>query len=185
MHEFYARIQTVFQRAGSNRNQFCKKYGHSYQALQAHWNSDKLPSGKVLEDLAREYRVSIDALVLGTGQPEAPEESPLLARIVWFLRQQDEQSLLRIEGALQMFRYLSLAGAPQRAEAGLPPVDLEIMPAKTEKTSQLLSELAQLIRGSDMDADKKKAAREVLHQVITNIYERELKDEWAELEEME
>ena len=65
MHEFYTRISKVFQSAGSNRNQFCKKYGHHYQTLQAYWNTDKLPSGNVLEDLAKEYHVSIDALILG------------------------------------------------------------------------------------------------------------------------
>jgi hypothetical protein len=184
MHDFYTRIQTVFSRAGSNRNQFCKKYGHSYQALQAYWNTDKLPPGKILEDLAGEYHVSLDALVLGKSQPEAMEDGPVLARIIWFLRQQDEESLLRIEGALQMFRYLALAGAPRRVEPGLPPADLEIMPAKTEKTSQLLSKLAQIIRGSDMEAEKKKAAREALHEIITNVYEREIKDDWAELEEL-
>jgi transcriptional regulator with XRE-family HTH domain len=185
MHEFYARVQTVFQRAGSNRNQFCKKYGYSYQTLQAYWNTDKLPSGNVLEDLAREYHVSIDALVLGRSPPDVSEENPVIGRIVRFLRQQDEQSLLRIDGALQMFRYLALSGARPSAASGEPPDDVEIMPAKTEKASRLLAELAQLIRKSDMNAEEKKAGREMMSQVIQNIYEREVKDEWAELEEIE
>ena len=76
MHEFYQRIQTVFRQAGSNRHQFCKKRGHKYQTLQAYWNSDKLPSGDVLEDLAKEYNVSLDTLVLG----EAPRPRTRRAR---------------------------------------------------------------------------------------------------------
>ncbi len=72
MHEFYQRIQTVFRQADSNRHQFCKKRGHKYQTLQAYWNTDKLPSGDVLEDLAKEYNVSLDALVLGRAPRRAP-----------------------------------------------------------------------------------------------------------------
>jgi hypothetical protein len=185
MHEFYTRVQTVFQRAGSNRNQFCKKYGHHYQTLQAYWNTDKLPSGNVLEDLAKEYHVSIDALILGRSQPDVSEDNPIINRIVRFLRRQDEQSLLRIDGALQMFRYLALSGAQPPEGSEQPSGDVEIMPAKTEKASQLLGELAQLIRGSEMGTEEKKAARQMVGQIIQNIYEREVKDEWAELEEIE
>ncbi|MCX7038220.1 MAG: hypothetical protein NT005_03670 [Spirochaetes bacterium] len=185
MHEFYARVQTVFQRAGSNRNQFCKKYGHHYQTLQAYWNTDKLPSGNVLVDLAKEYHVSIDALLLGRTPPDVSEENPTIARIVRFLRQQDGQSLLRIDGALQMFRYLALSGAQPPKTSGEPSDDMEIMPVKTEKASRLLSELAQLIHKSDMNTEEKKTAKEVMGQVIQNIYEREGKDQWAELEEIE
>lgn len=185
MHGFYARIQTVFQSAGSNRNQFCKKYGHHYQTLQAYWNTDKLPSGNVLEDLAREYHVSIDALVLGSSPPDVSEESPIVNRIVRFLRRQDEQSLLRIDGALQMFRYLALSGTQPVSDAGEPRRDVEIMPAKTEMASRLLAELSKLIHTSDMDTEEKQSAREMLSRIIQNIYEREVKDEWAELEEIE
>jgi transcriptional regulator with XRE-family HTH domain len=184
MHEFYDRVQTVFQRAGSNRNQFCKKYGYSYQTLQAYWNTDKLPPGNVLVDLAREYHVSVDALLLGRSVPENSEENPIIARIVGFLRQQDDQSLVKIDGALQMFQYLALSGAQLHAAPGEPRPGEEIMPAKSEKASRLLAELAQLIRKSSMEMEEKKAARDMVHQVITNIYEREVKDEWAELEEI-
>ena len=98
MHEFYSRIQTLMQRAGSNRHQFCQKYGHKYQTLQAYWDTDKLPPGKVLEDLAKAYNVSLDTLVFGTR--ELSTDSPIIRRINSFLAQQDEQSLLQIEGAL-------------------------------------------------------------------------------------
>lgn len=178
MHEFYERVQKVFKNAGSNRNQFCKKYGYSYQTLQAYWNTDKLPSGKVLEDLAKEYHVSIDALVIGRSSLEVSEQNPIIGRIVQFLRKQDEQSLLRIDGALQMFGYLALSGAKT-------PASEEILPEKTEKASSLLGELAQLIRKSAMNTEDKKAAKEMMSQVIQNIYEREGKDEWAELQEVE
>jgi len=178
MHEFYERIQKVFKSAGSNRNQFCKKYGHHYQTLQAYWNSDKLPSGNILEDLAREYHVSIDALILGRSPPDVSEQNPIIGRIVRFLRKQDEQSLLRIDGALQMFGYLSLSGAKT-------PASEEILPEKTERASNLLSELAQLIRNSEMSQSDKKVATEMMGQVIQNIYEREGKDQWAELQEVD
>jgi hypothetical protein len=84
-----------------------------------------------------------------------------------------------------MFRYLALSGSEQHAAPGGLRPDVEIMPAKTEKASRLLADLARLIRGSGMDTEEKKAAKDMVHQVITNMYEREVKDEWAELEEME
>ena len=111
MHDFYRRIQTVFREAGSNRHQFCRKRGHKYQTLQAYWNTDKLPPGDVLEDLAREYHVSLDALVLGGGAPAGPEENPIINRIIRWVRQLDEVNLLRIDCALQMFQHLLLSGS--------------------------------------------------------------------------
>jgi hypothetical protein len=185
MHEFYARVEGVFQRAGSNRSRFCRKYGYSYQTLQAYWNTDKLPPGKVLKDLAEEYHVSIDALIFGRSPPDLTEENPIIARIVKFLRRQDEQSLLRIDGALQMFRYLALSGPRPGGQPGGTGAGVQIMPEKTEMASNLLGELAKLIRASGMGDTEKKAAREMLGQIIQNIYERELKDDWAELEEIE
>lgn len=178
MHEFYERVEKVFKNAGSNRNQFCKKHKHHYQTLQAYWNTDKLPSGRVLQEIAEDYHVSIDALIFGRSPPDVTEENPIISRIVRFLRKQDEQSLLRIDGALQMFGYLALSSAKTLANE-------EILPEKTQKASRLLSELAQLIRQSDMNTSDKKVAREVMGQVIQNIYEREGKDEWAELQEVE
>jgi hypothetical protein len=77
-----------------------------------------------------------------------------------------------------MFGYLALSSAKT-------PTNEEILPEKTEKASNLLSELAQLIRKSDMSTSDKKVAKEVMGQVIQNIYEREGKDEWAELQEVE
>jgi hypothetical protein len=178
MHEFYNRVRKVFDGAGSNRHKFCKKKGHSYQSLQAYWNTDKLPPGKVLQDPAMEYHVSVDALIFGSATPDLTEENPIISRIVQYLRKQDEQSLLRIDGALQMFRYLALSDIRTSASD-------EIMPEKMEKASRLLSELAQLLRTSDMASDRKKAAAEMVSQIILTIYEREVKDEWAELQEVE
>jgi len=197
MHEFYQRIQTVFRQAGSNRHQFCKKRGHKYQTLQAYWNSDKLPSGDVLEDLAREYNVSLDALVLGRSTPGAHEENPIVDRIIRTVKQLDEVSLLRVDGALQMFQYLLRAGSiipetpGEPASPGEEPArargraDLEFLPAKMEQATELLGELSRLMHRSSMADRDKAAARAMLQQIVLDIYQREVKDEWAELEEVE
>lgn len=193
MHEFYKRMQTVFQQAGSNRNQFCRKRGHKYQTLQAYWNTDKLPSGDVLEDLAKEYNVSLDTLVLGGSTPGAHEENPIVDRIVRSVKRLDEVSLLRVDGALQMFQYLlrsgSLAAEPggeaASAAGGQPRPDLEFLPAKMEQATELLGELSRLIHRSGMADRDKTAARAMLQQIVVDIYQREVKDEWAELEEVE
>jgi transcriptional regulator with XRE-family HTH domain len=197
MHEFYERIRTVFQEAGSNRHQFCRKRGHKYQTLQAYWNTDKLPSGEVLEDLAKEYNVSLDALVLG-GSAQAPhEESPIVNRIIRYVRQLDDVSLLRIDGALQMFQHLLMSGslpaeAPGPADAaersrpaGTSRPDLEFLPPKMEHATELLGEISRLVHRSGMSEKEKSAARAMLHQAILDIYQREVRDEWAELEEVE
>jgi transcriptional regulator with XRE-family HTH domain len=204
MHEFYQRIQTVFRQAGSNRHQFCKKRGHKYQTLQAYWNSDKLPSGDVLEDLAKEYNVSLDTLVLGESAQAAHEESPIVNRIVRYVKQLDEVNLLRIDGALQMFQFLlrsgSLAAEPLEGTAAeaegtgaegadqareRPRPDLEFMPPKMEHATELLGELSRLIHRSGMADKDKTAGRAMLQQIVLDIYQREVKDEWAELEEVE
>jgi len=195
MHEFYQRIQTVFRQAGSNRHQFCRKRGHKYQTLQAYWNSDKLPSGDVLEDLAKEYNVSLDTLVLGGSAQAAHEESPIVNRIVRYVKQLDEVSLLRIDGALQMFQFLlrsgSIAAEPPEGTAveaegaATAGAGLEFMPPKMEHATELLGELSRLIHRSDMAGKDKAAARAMLQQIVLDIYQREVKDEWAELEEVE
>ena len=199
MHEFYQRIQTVFRQADSNRHQFCKKRGHKYQTLQAYWNTDKLPSGDVLEDLAKEYNVSLDALVLGGSAQAAHEESPIVNRIVRYVKQLDEVSLLRVDGALQMFQYLLRSGsisteaagdtvsATEQAAAGSDRTrpHLEFMPPKMEQATELLGELSRLIHRSSMADKDKTAARAMLQQIVLDIYQREVRDEWAELEEVE
>jgi len=199
MHDFYQRIQTVFRQAGSNRNQFCRKRGHKYQTLQAYWNTDKLPSGDVLEDLAKEYNVSLDALVLGASAPGAHEENPIVDRIVRTVKALDEVSLLRVDGALQMFQYLLRSGslpAESPGEAASPPggalpdgrrpaADLELLPPKMEQATELLGELSRLIHRSGMTDKDKAAARAMLQQIVLDIYQREVKDEWAELEEVD
>jgi len=195
MHEFYERIQTVFRQAGSNRNQFCKRRGHKYQTLQAYWNTDKLPSGEVLQDLAREYNVSLDTLVLGASAPTGPEESAIVNRIIRYVRQLDEVSLLRVDGALQMFQHLQLTGslapgprdpATQDATGPAPlPPDVQIMPPKMVHATELLGELSRLVHRSAMTDREKTAARAMLGQIVVDIYQREVKDEWAELEEVE
>ena len=195
MHEFYQRIQTVFRQAGSNRHQFCKKRGHKYQTLQAYWNTERLPSGDVLEDLAREYNVSLDALVLGESAPTGPEENAIVNRITRYVRQLDELSLLRVDGALQMFQHLQLSGsiapglrepaAADTADSAPLPTDVQIMPPKMVHATELLGELSRLVHRSAMTDRDKTAARAMLQQIVVDIYQREVKDEWAELEEVE
>ena len=173
MHAFYERIEKVFKDAGSSRYQFCKKYRHHYQTLQAYWNSDKLPSGKVLEDLAREYHVSLDALILGK------EENPVITRNIRLLKQLDELNLLRLDAAIQMFQALDQTSrAPKRKNA-------EIVSERIEKALKVLEEMAKLIRASDMNAESKKAIEDLMNRAVLTIYEREMKDDWAELEEIE
>jgi len=173
MHEFYNRIRTVMERAGSNRHQFCKKHGHKYQTLQAYWDTDKLPPGKVLEDLAREYNVSLDTLVLGRRPQEFARDHPLIHSINRFLAQQDEQNLLRIEGAIKMLQYMSLAGPDDAAN-------------QLESLTDLLTGLSRLIQQGNFTAEQKESGRQMLNRLVLNLFERKIQvqDEWAELEEL-
>jgi hypothetical protein len=197
MHEFYKRMQAVFTQAGSNRNQFCRKRGYNYQTLQAYWNSDKLPPGSVLEDIALEYSVSLDALVLGRAAPQAEAEDPVIRGITAFLKQLDGRALQQVQGAMKMFRYLTLTGPAgdvmeggSAAGAGAAPAAAggervpELIPDKTEKALSLLTELSLRIRQGSMGREDKNICRAILGSVVQNIYEREVKDEWAELEEL-
>jgi transcriptional regulator with XRE-family HTH domain len=183
MHEFYQRMKSVFERAGSNRNRFCKKYGYSYQTLQAYWNTDKLPPGNVLEDLAREFNVSLDALVLGRNTQELPVDNPLLSRVIRFLVGQDPEELLRIEGALRMYQAMPLSGIMASRGSDQLPERSKTM----ESLTQLLVELGGHIQTSRMSPEDKQASKEMLNRIVLNIYEQDVavKDEWAELEEIE
>jgi len=107
MHRFYKRIKLVFKYAGSNRNQFCKKLGYNYQTLQTYWDTNKLPPGNVLEDLAREYNVSLDALVMGVAVRPVAVENPVIRDISRWLEKLGKDDLLKVEGALRMFEYMS------------------------------------------------------------------------------
>ena len=51
--------------------------------------------------------------------------------------------------------------------------------------TELLGELSRLIHRSSMADRDKTAARAMLQQIVLDIYQREVKDEWAELEEVE
>lgn len=183
MHEFYRRMQSVFERAGSNRSRFCKKYGYSYQTLQAYWNTDKLPPGNVLEDLAREFSVSLDALVLARNTQELPVDNPLLTRIIRYLVEQDAEELLRIEGALRMYRAMAPTGAAPAPDRG----ELPARSGKAESLTQLLVELAGHIEASRMSPEDKHASRRMLKRIVVHTYEPALSinEEWAELEEIE
>jgi len=173
MHEFYKRMETVMERAGSNRSKFCKLHGYKYQSLQAYWNTDKLPPGNVLEDLARDYSVSLDVLVLGRSPPEISGDNPTIRGITRFLAQQDEKNLLRIEGALKMLQYMSLSGPDDSAK-------------KLESLTDLLTSLARLIEGGNLSPQEKESGRRILNRIVSNFFERQIDidDDWAELEEL-
>ena len=197
MHEFYKRIQKVFEQAGSNRNQFCKKYGYNYQTLQAYWNSDKLPPGSILEDLAKEYNVSIDTMVLGRRTQEINAQNPIINRITRFLEQQDGDNLLRIEGAIKMFNHMTSSGSSSSRDindsgrlllgANYNENDKALWAEKLEKLTGLLIKLAQHIQKGNMSKKDKDASKQMLNQIVLNIYEQkgEVKDEWARLEEID
>jgi transcriptional regulator with XRE-family HTH domain len=183
MHDFYQRVRGVFEQAGSNRHRFCKKHGYSYQTLQAYWNSDRLPPGGVLENLAKEFKISLDFLVLGRNTQEIPVDNPILGRLLRYLVQQDSEELSRIEGALGMYRAMTRTGpaAPRSAEepaAGSK--DLELL-------TELLTQLARHVKASQMSAEDKEAAQGMLHRLVLNIFGQDLAlaEEWAELEEIE
>ena len=108
MHKFYERIESVFERHGSNRHRFCKKYGLNYQTLQTYWNTDKLPPGNVLEALAEEYHVSLDTLVLGRMPALVRTRNPHLSRLTLLLEQLSDEDLLRVEGAVRLLQSLEL-----------------------------------------------------------------------------
>lgn len=111
------------------------------------------------------------------------------------MRQLDELSLLRVDGALQMFQHLQLSGslspgprepaaADEAGPAPLPP-DVQILPPKMVHATEALSELSRLVHRSAMTDKEKTAARAMLQQIVVDIYQREVKDEWTELEEVE
>ena len=58
------------------------------------------------------------------------------------------------------------------------------MTEKTEKAIGLLGELARLVRQSGFGQDEKRTFKETLGQIVLNLYQREVKDVWAELEEV-
>jgi transcriptional regulator with XRE-family HTH domain len=187
----------VFKKAGSNRNQFCKKFGYNYQTLQAYWNTDKLPPGNVLENLAKEYNVSLDLLVLGRRPQDVTVQNPVINRITRFLEQQDGDSLLQVEGALKMFNYMtsldssSFQDIDDSGRLLLGPNynenDIDRVPMKLENLTDLLTKLAKNIQKGNMSKKDKEFSKELLNQIVLNIYERkvEVKDEWARLEEID
>jgi len=173
MHDFYNRIRIVMERAGSNRHQFCKKYGHKYQTLQTYWDTDRLPPVKVLEDLSREFNVSLDTLIMGRQPQDLSTDNPIIRGITRFLVQQDEQNLLRIEGAIKMLQYMSLSGPDDAAN-------------RLESLTDLLTALSRLIQEGNLSQQEKESGKEILNRIVLNIFERriQIRDEWAELEEL-
>ena len=130
-------------------------------------------AGQALEDLAWEFKVSLDTLVLGTPQQELSTDNPIIRGITRFLAQQDEQNLLRIEGAIKMLQYLSLSGPDDAAN-------------RLESLTDLLTTLSQLLQQGNLSREEKESGKEILNRIVLNIFERkiQIRDEWAELEEI-
>ena len=172
MHDFYSRVRDLFEQAGSNRRRFCLKHRLKYQTLQSYWNTDRLPPGGVLEKLAQDFHVSLDYLVLGRNPPGVPVDNPILGRLLRYLLQQDGEELLRVEGALRMYRALS---APLSSRSTADP----------EQLTELLTRLARQIQDSGMSSGQKESAVGMLKRIVLNAFGRELEvaDDWAELEE--
>jgi anti-anti-sigma factor len=62
--------------------------------------------------------------------------------------------------------------------------DYELIPEKTEQAIRLLGQLSRMVRGSGIDLAEKTAFKKTLGQIVVNLYQREVKDMWAELEEV-
>jgi hypothetical protein len=137
----------------------------------------------VLQDLAREFPVSLDALVLGRNTQELPVDNPLLTRMIRFLVEQDAEELLRLEGALRMYQAMPLTGKSLRTEGEL----VLDGPEKMESLTEMLVQLAGHIQTSQMSLEDKETSKEMLNRLVLSIYQRDMAvhDDWAELEEIE
>jgi anti-anti-sigma factor len=62
--------------------------------------------------------------------------------------------------------------------------DYELVPERTEKAICLLGELSSMVRRSSFGVAEKAAFKSTLGQIVVNLYQREVKDVWAELEEV-
>jgi anti-sigma B factor antagonist len=62
--------------------------------------------------------------------------------------------------------------------------DYELIPDKTEEAIRLLGELSRMVRQSAIGLAEKAAFKSTLGQIVVNLYQREVKDVWAELEEI-
>ena len=62
--------------------------------------------------------------------------------------------------------------------------DIRLIPEKTEKVIGLLGELSRNARQWSLDQEQKAIVKKTLGQAIVNLYQREVKDVWAELQEV-
>jgi len=63
-------------------------------------------------------------------------------------------------------------------------IDIQLIPEKTEKAINLLGDLARSAGRWSLDQEQKAIVKRTLGQAIVNLYQREVKDVWAELEEV-
>jgi hypothetical protein len=62
--------------------------------------------------------------------------------------------------------------------------DYVLVPEKTEKAIRLLGDLSQIVRKGPFDQTLKASCKKIIGQIVVSLYQREVKDVWAELEEV-
>ena len=62
--------------------------------------------------------------------------------------------------------------------------DFDLVPVKTEQAIRLLGDLSKLVRQGPLGPEEKTSFKRMIGQIVLNLYQREVKDVWAELEEI-
>jgi anti-sigma B factor antagonist len=62
--------------------------------------------------------------------------------------------------------------------------DFDLVPEKTEEAIRLLGDLSKIARQAPLAREQREAFKKAVGQIVLNLYQREVKDVWAELEEV-
>jgi hypothetical protein len=62
--------------------------------------------------------------------------------------------------------------------------DFDLIPEKIEEAIRLLGDLSQVVRKGSFDPKLKASFKKIIGQIVVNLYQREVKDVWAELQEV-
>lgn len=114
MHEFYSRAETEFQKQRKSRNQFCKEKGIPYSSLQIYWNTDKLPLGDMMVDLADYLGVSLDFLVYG----KIRDTDNTTESIVDLIKDTDMEQKIELRGIIKQYLIMNVASQQKKRNAG-------------------------------------------------------------------
>lgn len=99
MHEFYIRVETEFKRQGKTRNQFCKERNVPYSSLQKYWDTDRLPQGDVLEEIANFLNSSLDYLIFGKNH----EINGTTESIVALIKNINDEQRIELRGIIRQY----------------------------------------------------------------------------------